>query len=377
MSGERRLRVVYVSTLDAGGPVSHLLELAPRVAESCDVRVVGQSEATAARFAATGLETLVVNVASKWDVRAVGTLRRALAGADVVHTQDRRAGLFGRAVGRAQGAAVVHTYHGLPEDIAPRVGREAGAASADAGAALPLARRMWLFGVYLPIERALAHLGAVVSPSQAMAAFLSSVGLPGRRIHVIPSGISVSRDEPPSRTGPLRIMTAANLEWWKGVDVLLEACAQLEEPYVLDVCGDGDARGELERRAARLGVHATFHGRVDDVAQRLAAAHLFVLPSRAENLPVSILEAMAVALPVVATRVGGIPELVDDPATGRVVPPDDPRAMAAAIAEFARDDFLRVSCGRAGAERARKHFDAHDVAGRLVDLYRELCASSK
>lgn len=371
-----RRRVVYVSTLDHGGPVSHLLDLAPRVAEHADVRVVCATDEVAARFRTAGVEADVLAVRSKWDVAVLARLWRLLGDADVVHTQDRRAGLFARPLGRARRAAVVHTLHGVPEDVAPRVGRPAAT-----HARLPVRRWAWLFALYFPFESLLARLGTVVVPSRAMATFLASVGLPTKRLVVIPSGVDVdpapSAPAPAARSGPLRVVTVANLEVWKGVDVLVDALALVPGPVALDVFGDGTERAALTARAAALGVDATFHGHDPDVRARLADADVFALASRAENLPVSILEAMAAGLPVVATRVGGVAELVDDGRTGLLVEPDDAAALAGALTDLAGDGDRRRAFGAAGRERARRDFSTAAVAARTLELYEVACASSR
>lgn len=351
------MRVVYLLTQDAGGPVAHVRDLAPRVAAlGHDVRV----------------ET--VGIRSKWDVRGAGELWRVLGRADVVHTQDRRAGWFGRVIGRVRGKKVVHTYHGLPEEIAPRVGRSAP----PAGPKPRRARLLWIFGVYLPLERLLARLGPVLVPSQAMADYLAGPGhLPRRRLAVQPSGIDVRRTEPGPRHEPLRLAVVGNLEHWKGVDLLLDACAGLGAPVHLDVYGDGADLSTLEATARRLGVDATFHGQVDGVRDRLLETDVYVHPSRADNLPIAVLEAMAAALPVIATRVGGVPELVEDEVSGIVVRPDDPRALARAIERLAKDEDERVAMGRAAAQRVAERFDAGAAAAAVARIYDELCASSR
>lgn len=359
------MRVVYVSTLRGGGPVSHLLDLAPAVAAAgADVAVVCASDDVAAAFAARGIATAVAPLEHKLDVARAARLRGLLRGADVVHTQDRRAGLLARTQAPLAGAAVVHTLHGLPEEIAASVGR--GRIVVAPG--VTRTRVAWLLHGYLRIEALLARLGAVVTVSHAMADFLVEHGLPRGRVHVIPSGIDVRRREPPPPHDPPRIGTTTNLEYWKGVDVLLDACALLERPYRLEVFGDGSQRGELEAQARRLGVAATFHGRVGDVRDRLEELDVFVLPSRAENLPIAILEAMAAALPVVATRVGGVRELVE----AELVEPDDPHALARALDALLADAERRRELGAANAARAAADFAPDAVARRTIELYERL-----
>jgi glycosyltransferase involved in cell wall biosynthesis len=109
-----------------------------------------------------------------------------------------------------------------------------------------------------------------------------------------------------------------------------------------------------------------------DAPARLGELDVFVLPARAENLPMAILEAMAWAVPVVATRVGGVPELVVDGATGLLVRPDDREALASALEALVADPGLRSSLGRAGAQRVATEFDSALVARRMVALYEEL-----
>jgi len=368
------VKVVYVSTLSRGGPVSHLRLLAPSVARAgADVHVVCGDPAVGAGFAELGLEVSVVPARHKLDAAAVGRFWPVLRAADLVHTHDRRAGLLARTTGRMRGASVVHTYHGLPEEIAVQLGRPALRSAPGTSSA----RRFWLLHGYLRIEAALARLGTVVSPSRAMAAFLARHGIPPERIHVLPNAIDMRRSAPgPART-PLVVGTAANLEYWKGLDTLLTALGRVGHAMRLEVFGEGSDRGKLERQASELGLDARFHGAVSDVRDRLVDLDVFVLPSRAENFPISVLEALAAALPVVATRVGGIPEMIEDGETGLLVEPDDAGALAAALDRLAGDEEERRRLGRAGAERARTAFDADEAGRRMLALYEGLCASSR
>ncbi len=368
------MRVVYASSLAAGGPVSHLLDLAPRVAElGVDVKVLCADESVAERFRQLGLEASARPLRHKLDLAGAVRLWPELEGADVVHTHDRRTGLLLRPQAKPAGAQAVHTLHGVPDEIFGLVGRN--------GAPFPPGvsptRVAWLLHGLLRIEALLSHLSAVVVPSRALARFLVDRGFPARRIVVIPNGITVRRTEPGPPNDPPVVGTAAILEHRKGLDVLIDACARIRPPVRLEVFGEGSLRAELEARAERGGVDARFHGHVADLRGRLEALDVFVLPSRAENLPVAILEAMALALPVVATRVGGVPEVVADGETGILVEPDDPQALADAIAALAADPARRVALGSAGARRAAERFDAAELARRTVCLYESLLAAAR
>jgi glycosyltransferase involved in cell wall biosynthesis len=368
------MKVVYVSTIERGGPLTHVRQLAPRVAAAgVDVRVLCGNEAVAESFRELGLDAEAVPVAHKLDVLGGGrALWRKLEGAELVHTHDRRAGLFGRLAGRLRGARVLHTLHGMPEEIAARVGRP----GAPEPPGVSRARIAWLEHGYLPIEAGLTRLGDVVAPSQAMADFMLAHGFSPERLHVIPVGIELANGgvvETEDREVLVAGM-AANLEYWKGVDVLLEAARLVKAPLRLEIYGVGALADDLRRQAQGLDAH--FHGFASDMQARLAEVDVLVQPSRADNLPLSILEAMAGGLPVVGTRVGGIPELVVDGETGLVVEPEDPVALAAALDALAARPEWRRELGRRGRERAAEHFSAEGVARRMVALYEDLCGSS-
>ena len=354
------MRVVYVSTLARGGPVSHLRDLAPAVAAAgIDVHVICAAPALAADLHANEIPTTILRIDSKLDVRGAAALWEPLRGADVVHTQDRRAGLFGRLAGRARHAGVVHTLHGVPERVALELGSHA-----QMRASVPDRGR-------LRAEGLLARLGTVVIPSQALADLVVRRGFPRDRIRVIPSGVTVQRSAAAPRRNPAVIGTAATLDHHKGIDVLLEACALLTTPVTVAIFGDGPARAELEALAARLGVAATFHGFVDDYRGRITELDLFVLPTRGDNLPVAILEAMARTVPVVATRVGGIPEVIVHGESGLLVPPDDPAALADACGRVLASEELRTALAEGGVRRVEAQFTLADVARATVGLYRE------
>jgi glycosyltransferase involved in cell wall biosynthesis len=369
------VRVLYISTLTEGGPVSHVLNLAPRVAQAgASVRLLCGSPEVAAQARRLGLEAESIPLRSKADVTNAARLWPRLRGADIVHTQDRRALLLcGPAARGATRSRLVHTYHGLPEEL---VGLPGHPGARPTG---PPLRAAWKLYGHLRLEALLARLGAVIVPSRALAAFLGGRGFPAARLYVVPSRIDIRRDAPGPPHHPVRLATAAGLERHKGIDVLLDACARLKDatrPMHLDIYGDGSLRDELERRAAANGLDVTFHGNVRHVRDSLLDADLFVLPSRGENLPITILEAMAAALPVVATRVGGVAELVEDGVSGRLVEPDDVDGLADALAALIADPERRAAMGRAGVSRVAERFDATEAGVEMLGLYQQLCASS-
>ena len=362
------MRVVYVSTIERGGPLTHLRQLVPHVADlGVDVEVLCGTEELAGSFRSLDVPATAVEVAHKLDVRGAGRLLPLVEGADVVHTHDRRAGLFGRLAGRARRARVVHTLHGMPEEIAARIGRP------DAPDPPGVSRRRiaWLEHGYLRLESALTRLGHVVAPSHAMSDFMVSHGFPRRLVHVIPYGMELSENGPREDHDGLVAGVAANLEYWKGIDVLLEAARLMHNPLRIEIYGVGSKQAELERQATGLDVH--FNGFVQDPMARI---DVLVQPSRADNLPLAILEAMAAGLPVIGTRAGGIPELVVEGETGLLVAPERPDELASALDSLAANPEGRAEMGSRGRARVQEHFSADAIARRTVDLYEELCGSS-
>jgi glycosyltransferase involved in cell wall biosynthesis len=155
--------------------------------------------------------------------------------------------------------------------------------------------------------------------------------------------------------------------------VTLARALRLLEPgsYRAALVGDGPDRPQIE---AELGDAGELLGERTDVVELLAGADVFVLSSRSEGLPLSILEAMAAGLPVVASAVGGIPELVVDGKTGFVVPPGDAKALAEALRTLVADAELRRRFGAEARRRAEEHFSVQTARRAHVELYERLLA---
>jgi glycosyltransferase involved in cell wall biosynthesis len=154
---------------------------------------------------------------------------------------------------------------------------------------------------------------------------------------------------------------------------LLDAARRLAAGTVVLV-GDGPLRPAAERyvRDHGLGDRVIFSGMRRDVASILAVSDIFVLASRYEGLPLAIIEAMMAGLPVVATRVGGVAELVEDGVTGLIVPPRDGEALTRALRRLLADPELRHRMGMAGRERALRDFAEDRMARETQKLYEEL-----
>jgi glycosyltransferase involved in cell wall biosynthesis len=159
----------------------------------------------------------------------------------------------------------------------------------------------------------------------------------------------------------------------KGVDVLIDAVSLLPPGSVsVFLAGDGPERSNLERQATALGVGSAIHflGTVRDVASLYPQLDLVVLPSRSEGLPNVLLEALSADVPVIATAVGAVPEVLTDNAAGRVIPPDDARSMAEAITRTLADG--RSDSAKKSRAAAVDRFSLEKRVERHVNLYREL-----
>ena len=175
---------------------------------------------------------------------------------------------------------------------------------------------------------------------------------------------------------PFRVMSVGQLQPAKGYHLLLDVLAALAgagRDVRLTLVGDGPSRRSLEARTARLGLgeRVTFTGALNQgrVRALLAECDAFVLPSFAEGIPVVLMEAMAVGLPCVATRITGIPELITDGESGLLVTAADDEGLAAALARLMDDDALRARLGRVAREQVAASYDLRHNVARLVEVF--------
>ena len=235
---------------------------------------------------------------------------------------------------------------------------------------------------------------AVVTVSAANAEYIANAfGVPRGHIRVIPCGVDTESFRPLPTQGasepaspaiqggdPVILCVARHVKV-KNLDVLLEACAALRRRGTRFRCimlGDGPARAGLEATRARLGLQdvvempgAAHQGEVLECWRR---ASVGVLTSENEGMPVSLMEAAACGVPVVATRVGGVPELVEDGVTGLLTPPGDAHALASALDRCLRDARLRSRLGAAARARAEERFTVTHQLEQLLQLWKEVLA---
>jgi glycosyltransferase involved in cell wall biosynthesis len=285
---------------------------------------------------------------------AARRLRREGWKPDVIHAHSFLSALPGFLLGRLLRRPVVYTEHWTiflrenPGELSPPMRRLARLALEQADLVLPVSEGL---------ERALRQLA------------------PTARTRVVPNVVGEAFSPAPHRNGErTRLLTVGLLDTpRKGIDILLEALALVpgRERLRLDVVGEGELRPGYEELAERLGLTetVTFHALEPKpaLAERMRQADLFVLASRYENNPCVVLEAMASGLPVVATRVGGVPEIVDGE-SGRLAEPLDPAGFAAALEDALGTDFDREAI----AARARRRFGRAAIARELAAVYADL-----
>jgi sugar transferase (PEP-CTERM/EpsH1 system associated) len=368
--GERRLHVVHViDSLQVGGTENGLVNLVGCLAGDFRHTVVAMTAGgpLAARLPA---ETALVVLGKRpgLDLRALGRLvghfRRLRP--DIVHSRNWGALDAVPAARIARSPIVVHGEHGRevtdPEGLNRRRNRI----------------RRWLAPM---IDR-------YVTVSLDLGRWLTqTVGIERGKVMTIHNGVDLRRfgdaDREAGRAAlgvdrdTVVLGTVGRLDPVKDQARLLEAYARIPAEagrHCLVLVGDGPCRRDLEARAAQPDLRGRVHllGERRDVPCLLAGFDVFALPSIAEGISNTVLEAMASGLPLVATRTGGNPELVEDGVTGRLVPVGDTAALTEALTGYVREGHLRAMHGKAGRQRAVDHFSLERMAERYRDLYANL-----
>jgi glycosyltransferase involved in cell wall biosynthesis len=313
--------------------------------------------AMASEFAQAGVEVGRVPKTGGLDPTLVPRLARELRRrrADVVHTHNPLPLIYGVPAARLVGAAAIHTKHGKnPAGRANRMLRRAAAQ--------------------------LAHAFVAVSDTTADQA-REQHDMPASRLHTIPNGIRLDRYTPdPEARAAIRVElglgdawvvgTVGRLDQYKNQALLVRAMGPMLSSRVrLVIVGEGDARPEVEAAIAALPDPrwVVMTGRRMDVPRLVHAFDVFAMSSTTEGLPLVLPEAMAAALPVVSTAVGGIPSVVDDGETGLLVPVDE-TALRDALAALEQDRDRARAMGHRAREEALARY-SHD---RMVDAYLDL-----
>jgi len=368
------MKVAYIITSSdlVGGAQVHVRDLAARLiteGHSAHVLVGGEGPFTrqlkSRGIPFTTIPTLVRSISLKNDVLAIQELRRVLSRLepDLVSTHSSKAGWLGRVAAKSLGMPVIFTAHGW--------------AFTDG---VPEHRRRF----YVLAEKLAAKLGdRIITVSRYDRKLALAYGVaPTSKLVVIHNGMPdvPSRNMARPDVDPPQIIMVARFVEQKDHQSLLVALAQLQHlPWTLELVGDGPLRDEMEGAAKALGIRdrVSFVGAVDDVARHLAASQIFVLTSRWEGFPRSILEAMRAGLPVVASDVGGVSESVVDGVTGFLVPRRDVTAVKERLERLLLDPKLRRVMGRRARERFEQEFTFDRMFERTMSVYRDVLAERR
>ena len=361
--------LAFIEALGVTGPARNLLEsgadLDLHVATYRRRRAPPAHHAGVDAFvsacASRGIEAEVIDERCPFDPALLPAVRHAIARVrpEVVQTHNIKSHALVAAVRRVSGVPWVAFHHGYTStDVKVRV--------------------------YNQLDRhALRRADAVVVPCAAFIRELSATGVDPSRITVVHNAV----DPAPivDRTAARRalgvedrrvIVSVGRLSREKGHDVLIDACALLEPALraqlTVLIAGAGPERARLEARAAAASISARFEGFQPSVAAYYAAADLFVLPSRSEGAPNALLEALAAGCPAIATRVGGVPEIVEHGVSAYLVPPDRPQPMRDGIAHLLGNPAAAAGlaaggrCAAARLTRASRHLKLHAIYAHVA-----------
>lgn len=372
-----RPRVLLLVTLSEWGGAQHVVYvLARHLRREYDVTVAcAPGGELVERLGQEGVRVLAVpefvRVPHPWrDLRALVRLVRLIRREryDVVHAHSTKAGVLGRLAARLAGVPVVlFTAHGW----AFTEGRAWWKRMA-----LALVERFcgWLSTRLVCVSRHDHELALRFHVATGRLVTIRPGVDPGRFDRVDPRAVRAGLG---IRSGPV-IGFIGRLARPKEPLHLLEAFSRLSQGTLLMV-GTGPLRPKVERFVRRhaLEDRVLLVGPRENVPDLLAAMDIFVLPSRWEGLPLAIIEAMMAGLPVLATGVGGVPELVEDGVTGLLVPPRDPEALAWALARLLSDPPVRRRMGAAGREKAVREFRLDRMLEETSRLYKELLGTAR
>ena len=357
-----------VENLNRGGlerVVIDLIRAQRRAGHQCQAICLFEYGQLVDELVASGTPVVACGKRGGPDLSAISRLRAHLRthGSEILHTHDAAAHYYAVAASLGLGLRrIVNTRHGMFETRKPR--------------------REWLY------RRTLAATDAVATVCTAARDDAVRLGfIPAHKALVVPNGIPVDafhEADAASRSrlaldlgldaGTRIVGTVGRLHPAKDQATLIRAFARVQAAHpasALVIVGDGALRAELERCAAQEGVGARvrFLGDRGDVPKLLRGMDVFALSSLTEGYSISLLEACATSLPIVATAVGGNAEIVRAGVNGLIVPPADPEALAGAIGALLADPVLSAALGRAGRTWAIAHGSSEAMCGRYETIY--------
>jgi glycosyltransferase involved in cell wall biosynthesis len=365
---QAKKKLLFVITKsDWGGAGRYVFDLSTALSKEYDVAVaLGGNGPLVKKLYDAGIRTIPIpslgrDINTKDDGTAFFELLRIFRNEkpDIVHLNSSKAGGLGALAARAAGVRrIVYTAHGWafnePVPALPKLFRWAASL-----ATILLSHRVITVSrfdeMHAPVglETTMVHNG-ITAP-----AFLPRAGARAR--------ITAQTGIPEEA---LIIGTIAELHRNKGLDILLNAFAETADGHLV-IVGEGEERHALERQIERLRLGTRVHllGFIDNAASLLKAFDIFVLPSRKEGLPYAILEAGEAEVPVIASTVGGIPEIVDDQLSGILVPAHDSSALAEALNDLAAHPGMRGHYAARLKEKVDRYFPLYGMVKKTVEVY--------
>jgi glycosyltransferase involved in cell wall biosynthesis len=358
------MKVVYLITrADRGGAQVHVLDLIANLPpEFSPVLITGEDGYLSIEARNLGVLTYVVPslrqpVRPLDDLAALIAIIRLLLREKpaLVHAHTSKAGLLGRLAGFITNTPVVFTAHTW--SFADGISR-------------------WQRRLAVPCERLAAFTGGTiitVSQANARLALRYSITKPRNLVSVWNGVPDVYCRADPGSRDDIRIIMVARFVPQKDQSLLVRAMSQVTGNWRLQFAGDGWTRSEVEETAESLGVRSRvdFLGDRSDTCELLARSDLFVLASKWEGLPISILEAMRAGLPVIATRTGGVEEAVEDGVTGFLTSPGGLAELRDCIQNLIRAPTRLHSMGEKGRRRYEEHFRVERMIDETLNVYRK------
>jgi len=361
----RKPVLLYLITRpDLGGAQSHVLDLIRAFREDYETHLaVGFAGPLTRAAQAVGIPVhlipaLVRQISPHLDIAAVAGLVSLfrLIQPDLVHAHSSKAGMVGRMAAKFTGIPAIFTAHGWAFSEGIRPGRRL----------IALAMEQLASGW---AERLIC-----VSDYDYRLALRLHVGKPAQMCVVKYGLVAQAPAATPDRPGTVSLAMVARFGEQKDHATLIRGMAHLKPGTAdLNLIGEGERRPACEQLARDLGVaqHIRFWGDRLDVPELLADCHMFVLCTHWEGLPISILEAIRAGLPVVATAVSGVPELVGDGETGFLIPRKDPSVLAQALQRLIENPRLRAEMGQQARARFLAHFTLDRMMQQIQPIYRE------
>ncbi|MBN1342360.1 MAG: glycosyltransferase [Phycisphaerae bacterium] len=364
-----RIRVlILITDLKTGGAPLHVHRLVTSLDRTAfDVRVacLAPPGDVSPMLQEAGIPTFACGAAGPWDARALCRLRRLIRRQkpDILHAFLFHANVAASVIGPLAGVPI----HRIITEIHT----------------VEIERNWHLTLGGMLCRRCRCVVG--ISPS-VVEHLHRRASIPRSRLRIIPGGVNVDRfaNAVPVDRASIGLPLEAKLLIWtgrldpvKGLDDLVKATTMLNDAGVhLALAGQGQYEATIRRCIEEAGLGERIHllGRRDDVPRLLAAANVFVFPSRTEGLPTALLEAMAAGLPIVTTDVPGCRDLIINEQTGLLVPPQSPQRLAEAIRRVLDDVDLAKRLGREAARHVAERYSFRNTVEQVTDLYRQCMA---